>query len=192
MFSEVTWAPIEQGAKCVLSHHCLVRVGGNAIYLSQSQRAYSPSPSGQSRTHLTAVPPLYIFGSQENLAFLHEIHHWPGTCRGHGLSLHYKRIPMIPAHWTQFCLIYKDVLFNYLHVMLHFRCSTWERKAMSHCTSSSPLFSLCYFALAFLDFPSFLDLIVSLLAVPLPVFFCHVRSFPSVRNSCNTYSDPAC
>ncbi len=72
------------------------------------------------------------------------------------------------------------MLFNYLHVMLHFRCSTWERKAMSHCTSSSPLFSLSYFALAFLDFPSFLDLIVSLLAVPLPVFFCHVRSFPSV------------
>lgn len=62
---------------------------------------------------------------------------------------------MIPAHWTQSCLIYKDVLFNYLHVMLHFRRSTWERKAMRHCTSSSPLFSLSHFVLSLLDFPSF-------------------------------------
>lgn len=62
---------------------------------------------------------------------------------------------MIPAHWTQSCLIYKDVLFNYLHVMLHFRRSTWERKAMRHCTSSSPLFSLFHFVLSLLDFPSF-------------------------------------
>jgi len=39
-------SPHRAGAKCVLNHHCLVQVGENAIYLSQSERAYSPSPGG--------------------------------------------------------------------------------------------------------------------------------------------------
>lgn len=154
MFSEVTWAPIEQVLSACWVTIALCGWVKMPFTWANHEEPTRLLPVGSPDSFNSCSPFVYLWLSGES-----SFSTWDPSLTRHlqrpWVKFALQRIPMIPAHWTQSYLIYKDVLFNYLHVMLHFRRSTWERKVMRHCTSSSPLFSLSHFALSFLDFPSF-------------------------------------